>query len=284
MQEYGKAKQALFNSEKSAREMHTAVICNDTPWGDFMVQPFKGRVIRYGRQNSSDIRLIHEELDVNGSRFEFKFLDKTYKAHTTLVGSYNIDNCLAAIGALISLGINIEKALEFLPLIHGVRGRLERVNTPWGYTYVDYSHKPDALEHILTTLKKVYKDKKLICVFGCGGDRDRGKRPMMGEIAARLSDRIWITSDNPRSEDPQAIIQEILSGIPSHSSTEKHVNIDRQKAIYEALGSMSSQEVLVVAGKGHETYQTLGSRVIPFDDVEVIKNWPGFQSKKETPL
>lgn len=284
MEEYGKAKQAIFDSSKAARSMTTAVVCNDTPWGDFMVQPFKGKVIRYGRNERADLKLLSEDLEVNGSRFTFEFLGKTYKAQTTLVGSHNVDNCLAAIGALIALEFDIEKALSFLPHIQAVRGRLERVTTPWGFVYVDYAHKPDALEHTLQTLRKVYPQKKIICVFGCGGDRDRGKRPMMGEIACRLSDSVWVTSDNPRSEDPQAIIEEILSGIPKNSQSKLHVTVERQEAIYQALESMKESDVLLIAGKGHETYQIIGSRLITFDDVEVTKEWPGFQKSKRIQL
>jgi UDP-N-acetylmuramoyl-L-alanyl-D-glutamate--2,6-diaminopimelate ligase len=277
MQEYALAKQALFDSEKTAAHMHTAVICHDTPWGEFMVQKYKGHVLFYGRNANANLHLLEEKLEPTGSSFTFSFEGQKYKAHTSLVGSHNVDNCLAAIGALMALGFDIPLILSHLPKVRSVRGRLERVPSPWGYVYVDYSHKPEALDHVLETLRKVYPGKRLICLFGCGGDRDRGKRPIMGKIASGLSDDVWVTSDNPRSEDPQHIIQEILQGISPDSKAITHVNADRQAAIYEALASMSKEDVLLIAGKGHETYQLLGPRIIAFDDVEIAQNWPGFQ-------
>lgn len=285
MQEYAKAKQALFDSEGLAKSMQTAIICSDSSWSDFMVEKYKGSIKRYGRNPNADFHLVQEELRADGSLFTFSFENKTYQARSPLVGSHNVDNSLAAIAALVSLGFDIESILKQLPHVNPVRGRLERVPTPWGYVYVDYSHKPEALGHVLTSLQNIYPNKRIVCVFGCGGDRDRGKRPLMGEIASRLSHDVWITSDNPRSEDPQAIIQEILEGIPKAYQSKIHVNSDRQQAIYEALSSLSKNDVLLIAGKGHETYQLLGSRIIPFDDVEVTKNWPPFEkNSKKQPL
>jgi UDP-N-acetylmuramoyl-L-alanyl-D-glutamate--2,6-diaminopimelate ligase len=157
-----------------------------------------------------------------------------------------------------------------------VPGRFERVEAGQPFlVVVDYAHKPDALEHVLRTGRKLVTGAgRLGVVFGCGGDRDRGKRPMMGEIAVRLADRTWVTSDNPRTERPEAIIDEILSGIGGRVDADRarHVAIaDRRAAIRDALGWARPGDVLVIAGKGHETYQIVGTDVLPFDDRKVAR-------------
>jgi UDP-N-acetylmuramoyl-L-alanyl-D-glutamate--2,6-diaminopimelate ligase len=156
-----------------------------------------------------------------------------------------------------------------------VPGRFERVEAGQPFLVaVDYAHTPDALERVLTTARKlVGAGGRLGVVFGCGGDRDRGKRPLMGEIAARLADRIWVTSDNPRSERPEAIIAEIVAGIPpAGPDRARHATVaDRKAAIQSALEWAEAGDVVVIAGKGHETYQILGSEVVPFDDRDVAR-------------
>jgi UDP-N-acetylmuramoyl-L-alanyl-D-glutamate--2,6-diaminopimelate ligase len=164
---------------------------------------------------------------------------------------------------------------DALASVSSVPGRFERVEAGQPFLVaVDYAHTPDALERVLATARRlVPAGARLGVVFGCGGDRDRGKRPLMGAIAARLADRVWVTSDNPRSEEPEAIIAEIVTGIPpAGKGLDRHVTLpDRKTAIRSALEWARAGDVLVIAGKGHETYQIVGTEVLPFDDREVVR-------------
>ncbi len=185
-----------------------------------------------------------------------------------LVGQFNVANVLAAVGAALHLGVSLETIAQALPAFGGVPGRMERVGVPGQEAItviVDYAHTPDSLENLLRATRPFIAGD-LICVFGCGGDRDRTKRPRMGEIAARLSDRVYVTSDNPRTEEPPRILQEILAGIPA--SVKPVVEVDRRRAIQQAIQAARPGDGVVVAGKGHEDYQILGTTKIHFDDRE----------------
>lgn len=186
-----------------------------------------------------------------------------------LTGEFNVSNLVGAITLAQAMGIPnaaIERGLAALP---GVPGRLERVENPKGlYIWVDYAHKADALEKVIHSLRQIPARKRLITVFGCGGDRDRQKRPLMGRIAVEGSDHVFITSDNPRTENPESIIQEILAGIQGF--TNFTVEVDRRKAIYQAVQFAQTGDLILIAGKGHEDYQILGTKKIHFDDREVV--------------
>jgi UDP-N-acetylmuramoyl-L-alanyl-D-glutamate--2,6-diaminopimelate ligase len=185
------------------------------------------------------------------------------------VGRFNLMNLLQAVGVLQLQGLPLPRLLEAIPSFRGVPGRMERVSAPAAgqspAVLVDYAHTPDGLENALAACRP-FTSGQLICVFGCGGDRDRGKRPQMGEIAARLADRVVVTSDNPRTEDPQRILDDVLAGIPESSSPV--VEVDRAKAIAEAIASATADDLVLIAGKGHEDYQILGTTKIHFDDRE----------------
>jgi UDP-N-acetylmuramoyl-L-alanyl-D-glutamate--2,6-diaminopimelate ligase len=198
-----------------------------------------------------------------------------------LVGEHNVMNLLAAVGVGVALGIAPDVIGRALGSVGSVPGRFERVEAGQPFlVIVDYAHTPDALERTLETAQKLRgPGGRLAVVFGCGGDRDRGKRPLMGAIASRLADRVWITSDNPRSEQPEAIIADIVAGIPAKTPAEssakssgspaldRHETIpDRKAAIQSALAWARAGDIVVIAGKGHETYQIIGSEVLPFDD------------------
>ncbi|MBD2103645.1 UDP-N-acetylmuramoyl-L-alanyl-D-glutamate--2,6-diaminopimelate ligase [Leptolyngbya sp. FACHB-261] len=187
--------------------------------------------------------------------------------HSPLVGEFNVANVLAAVGAALHLGVSLETIAQTLPNFGGVPGRVERVQVEGQdiSVIVDYAHTPDSLENVLRSTRPFIAGE-LICVFGCGGDRDRTKRPRMGEIAARLSDRVYVTSDNPRTEDPQGILQDILAGIPA--SVDPVVEVDRRQAIAQAIQSARPGDGVLIAGKGHEDYQILGTTKIHFDDRE----------------
>ncbi|MBI3149123.1 MAG: UDP-N-acetylmuramoyl-L-alanyl-D-glutamate--2,6-diaminopimelate ligase, partial [Betaproteobacteria bacterium] len=194
--------------------------------------------------------------------------------NSALVGRFNAANLLGALGVLLASGIELDKAVQSLSRVQAVAGRMQRVSVssqPGGSqptVIVDYAHTPDALEKVLLTLREVGASSggKLICVFGCGGDRDRGKRAMMGRVAEKFSDHCIVTSDNPRSEDPQRIIAEIIGGMTegNHEAV-----VERAAAIGRAVGMARQRDTVLVAGKGHEDYQEIGGVKHPFSDVDV---------------
>jgi UDP-N-acetylmuramoyl-L-alanyl-D-glutamate--2,6-diaminopimelate ligase len=189
-----------------------------------------------------------------------------------LVGQFNLANLLAAVGAGLHLGLSLEQMLEKLPQFVGVPGRMERVQISPEQdvtVIVDYAHTPDSLENLLKAARP-FISGKMICVFGCGGDRDRTKRPLMGKIAAQLADVSVVTSDNPRTEDPQQIISDILAGIPAE--VEPIILRDRAEAIRYAIQSANPGDGVLIAGKGHEDYQILGTEKIHFDDREQARD------------
>jgi UDP-N-acetylmuramoyl-L-alanyl-D-glutamate--2,6-diaminopimelate ligase len=185
------------------------------------------------------------------------------------VGRFNLMNLLEAVGVLQQQGIPLAQLLEAQASFRGVPGRMERVSFAGGSAapavLVDYAHTPDGLENALAACRP-FTDGRLICVFGCGGDRDRSKRPLMGAIAARLADAVVVTSDNPRTEDPERILADVVAGIPS--GTTLAVEIDRARAIATAIAEAVPGDLVLIAGKGHEDYQILGTTKIHFDDRE----------------
>jgi UDP-N-acetylmuramoyl-L-alanyl-D-glutamate--2,6-diaminopimelate ligase len=190
-----------------------------------------------------------------------------------LVGRHNVANVLAALAAVLSTGASPSHALGGLDALSPAPGRLERIDAPdRGFTVlVDYAHTPAALEAVLTTLRELLDpDGRLICVFGCGGDRDRGKRAPMGDTVGRLADVAVLTSDNPRGEDPEAIADEVLVGLRG-APARVVVELDRRAAIAAALAEARDGDLVLVAGKGHEAVQLVGARALPFDDREVAR-------------
>ena len=204
--------------------------------------------------------------------FDLKMDGVTYTVHTNLAGRFNVYNTLAAIGAALSEGVRIDHIISALAEFQACPGRFELINEgqPFGVV-VDYAHTPDGLENILKTAKEITKGRILV-VFGCGGDRDRKKRPIMGAIAAKYSDIAIITSDNPRSEDPNFIISEVEDGVrqeaKNHPAFHYEVIADRRQAIERAIRLAEAEDIVLIAGKGHETYQILKDKTIHFDDRE----------------
>jgi UDP-N-acetylmuramoyl-L-alanyl-D-glutamate--2,6-diaminopimelate ligase len=184
-----------------------------------------------------------------------------------LVGRFNLMNLLQALGLLLQQGADLEQLLQGLQSFKGVPGRMERVPHGPGQpsVLVDYAHTPDGLENALAACRP-FVQGRLICLFGCGGDRDRGKRALMGEVAARLADQVLLTSDNPRTEDPQQIFNDVLKGIPAGSNLQ--LEPDRHLAIAQAIRLGTSGDLVLIAGKGHEDYQILGTKKIHFSDQE----------------
>jgi UDP-N-acetylmuramoyl-L-alanyl-D-glutamate--2,6-diaminopimelate ligase len=261
---YFEAKARLFSGLSRSG---TAVLNRDDPsWARFAAL-VKGRVLTYGVAPESDLRAADVSLAADGTSFRVVVGGETdFDVRTPLVGMHNVSNFLAAVSAAAALGVEPLVAAEGASTVAGVRGRLERVEADSDLrVFVDYAHTEDALRQVLGFLRTVGA-RPLCCVFGCGGDRDRTKRPRMGRVAAELADRVVLTSDNPRTEDPAAILAEVLDGVPGDLRDRVTVVPDRREAIRRALCDAPSGASVLVAGKGHEDYQILGTSKVPFDD------------------
>lgn len=267
MENYFNAKAILF---KKLKEDNFAVINVDDEYGQRFIDvlPEGVRCYTYGVKNKADVSAKNIEFSLNGAEFTLVTPKGEYKVSLHMNGMFSVYNILAAITTAIAENINIEVALKALENVKGVAGRFEVVAKK-PLVIVDYAHTPDGLENVLNSAREITpKDGHLICLFGCGGDRDATKRPKMGAIAEKIADKIVITSDNPRSEDPQQIITDIIAGLKSVNPEKVTVEPDRGRAI-ELLKTISSNnDVVVIAGKGHEDYQILKDRTIHFDDRE----------------
>ena len=262
---YFEAKARLFSGLAPAS---TAVLNRDDPaWARFAAKT-RCRVLTFGTVPACDLRATRIELAADGTTFCVGVGGETeILVRTPLVGRHNVSNFLAAVGAATALGIDPVVAAEGASALEGVRGRLERVEASGDlHVFVDYAHTEDALRQVLEFLRTVGA-LPLTCVFGCGGDRDRTKRPKMGRVAADLSDRVVLTSDNPRTEDPSAILAEVETGIPASARERCETVADRREAIRRAVLSAPAGSTVLVAGKGHEDYQIVGTTKVPFDDV-----------------
>lgn len=260
MDDYFAAKARLFSPAFTDR----AVICVDDPWGRRLVTQLAEAgagalpVTTYGLDDVTD-------LEVRADGCTFSWLGTSI--HVGLPGRFNAANALAAATTARMLGIDVATIAAGLRAADPPAGRFEPVDGPQPFTVlVDYAHKPDALEQALTTSRELVPDGRVTVVFGCGGDRDATKRPIMGAVAARLADRVVLTADNSRSEDPLVILDEIVAGIPDDRRTAVTVEPDRRRAIALAVAEARPGDLVLVAGKGHETTQTTGDRVEPFDD------------------
>ena len=231
------------------------------------------RVLSYGN-TGKDLKLIAANPSSQGQILRLEILGATHEILLPVIGTFQVWNALCALGLVIGSGGEVGQATQALSHLSGVPGRLQKIGTTatGGTVFVDYAHKPDALDHVLTALRPhvaAHKGAKLGVVFGCGGNRDAGKRPLMGAIAARLADWTIITDDNPRHEDPTAIRHQILGGFAA-AQTPTTIP-DRAAAIAEGIARLGAHDVLVIAGKGHETGQIIGDTVLPFDDAAVAR-------------
>lgn len=222
------------------------------------------RLISTGRHPDAVIRPGHTRFSLSGIRCTLATPEESFAISSPMAGAFNLENILSATGAAVALGIPGDRIKEALESPLSVPGRLERIpDTRGRFVFVDYAHTPDALQKALQTLKDA-AEGRLIVVFGCGGNRDRSKRPLMGGLAASLADICILTSDNPRKEDPDVILQDILEGIPSRRDV--FVEKDRRTAIFMAIHLAHPGDTILIAGKGHEDYQIIGDRVLRFDD------------------
>lgn len=268
MQEYQAAKLKLFEMISPGNNNFTVVNADDTYARDF-IQASKVPVITYGLSSNSDIKAENVKIDLKGSKFTLGFKGTTVNINMKLIGMFSVYNVLAAIAVALKEGISPETIKIALEKVNGVPGRFEQVDEGQNFTVVvDYAHTPDGLENILKTGRQL-TSHRLITVFGCGGDRDRGKRPLMGEVAARYSDFCVVTSDNPRSEDPEAIINDIIPGLDRVKNSRYAIISDRREAINHAIHLARPEDLVIIAGKGHETYQLVKDKVLDFDDRKV---------------
>ncbi len=263
MENYIEAKARLFE-----RCGISVLNSDDNAFGD-MKKKCGGTIISYGVGANSD--LSAENIVYKATGVEFEILYKNEKQHISLAipGQFSVYNALTAAGCCLAAGLSLKEIAEGLETAHGVKGRIEVVKTDTDYTVIiDYAHTPDGLLNILNTIRGFAKGR-IVTVFGCGGDRDKTKRPKMGRIAGELSDYCIVTSDNPRTEEPRAIIEDILAGI-SDTGCEYSVVENRFEAIEFALDNAKSDDIILLAGKGHETYQILKDRTIVFDEREIV--------------
>ena len=266
MENYLKAKSRLFQMAQ------IGVINADDPVKDELLKEHRcQRLYFYSLKDpAADFYADQIEHHLTGTKYRLSFAGQSYPVILRTPGNFSVYNSLAAIGITYSLGVPLDRIVRALAECSQVRGRFQPVELPGGFTaIVDYAHTPDGLENVLRSIGE-FKTGKVITVFGCGGDRDRSKRPLMAEIAEHYSDYVIITSDNPRTEDPEKIIAEVASGMTGMAY---ELETDRRQAIEKALSRAEAGDVVLVAGKGHEDYQIIGRQKQPFDDVKVIEEW-----------
>jgi UDP-N-acetylmuramoyl-L-alanyl-D-glutamate--2,6-diaminopimelate ligase len=269
MEQYFAAKQRLFTEFDVGRR----VVVVDDPWGRRLAGALPDAVT-VSLEGAADWRGEDVRVGLGGTEFRVRSPAGVATLELPLPGRFNAANALVAVVAGDALGLELEPMAEALRTVAPVPGRVEAVDEGQGFAVlVDYSHKPGALEKVLLSARELAPGGRVLVVFGAGGDRDRAKRPLMGEIAARLADVVIVTSDNPRSEPPEAIIDEIFTGIPSRASSHVERDADRRAAIARAIELAEAGDVVVIAGKGHEQGQELaGGRKEPFDDVAVARD------------
>ncbi len=286
MEAYADAKNLLFRNhlraekDKKGVQPSCAVLNIDSPWAERIVKGCPARLLTFGLLGDADLKASSIRLTPHGSSFLLDFEGVRYPVEIPLVGRFNVYNALAAIGTLVAGGHPLNKVLPLLKDLPAVPGRLQPVPNDLGLQiYVDFAHSDDALQNVLETLVE-FKEGKVTTVFGCGGDRDATKRPKMAQVAEQYSDLTIVTSDNPRSEDPEAICREILSGFEKPDSFV--VELDRKRAIEKAIEQSNPRDIILIAGKGHESYQIFAHKTIEFDDGRIAAELCRQKSSKLT--
>ena len=297
MGEYFEAKHKLFRDllSKSRKPHPTAIVNEDDSYGrqiqveiqhDGLANNEQGARIRarkwtYGQSPHADLRFEVQTQGYDGTRFALHTSQGLQEFQIPMVGLHNVANACGAIGAALAAGLSLKACAEALAKMRGVSGRLDTVPNSQGlHVFVDYAHTDDALKTVLHYLNEIRRsakiENKLITVFGCGGDRDKGKRPLMAKAAFEGSDIVVLTSDNPRTENPEAILDDAQAGLPqAKDGLNLFREVDRKKGIAKALALASAGDVVLIAGKGHEEHQIIGSTKIPFSDFEIVKELLG---------
>ncbi len=262
LEAYFECKSRLFSALSPEK---LAILNADDAWIEPLKKKLSSRLMTYGIKNPSEVKAAGIEKKGPRTSFSVEYKGKKFPAESPLIGLHNVYNTLGALAVMAGLGFDMETAVRQLGGFPGVPGRLEAVDCGQNFlVFVDFAHTPDGLENVLSTLKP-YQRNQLTVVFGCGGDRDSGKRPTMAVIASRYCDFVYVTSDNPRSEDPKKIAEDVRRGFPDHFKNYR-VIVDRKKAIRQALLSARQGDIVLLAGKGHETTQVLADQTIPFSD------------------
>jgi UDP-N-acetylmuramoyl-L-alanyl-D-glutamate--2,6-diaminopimelate ligase len=262
---YLSSKRILFASLASSA---FGVYNLDDPYSPHVILGSKAQLFSYGTASNADFLISDIKFDLDGTKFDITYNNKQYAVSTSLIGGFNAYNCCAAFAASVLSGVKEEKALEGIKNASQVPGRFEVISSGNKKIIIDYSHTGDSLEKTLLVIRDIVKDENPIyTVFGCGGDRDKSKRPVMGRIAASLSDKVIITSDNPRNENPFEIINEIKSGI---NKDNYKIIENREEAIAETINNSEENSVILIAGKGHEDYQEIAGVKYHFSDKEIV--------------
>ena len=280
MENYANVKKSFFEPEF----MKMGIVCGEDQYGrELMIYPHVPTIC-YGKGDEYDVNAKDIECSLKGSNFNCEFLDEKLNIESNLVGDYNVENLLAGIAVARSLGVDKDVVRQGIKKLAPVEGRFNVINLKDKNIIIDYAHTPDGLEKVLKTAKKLSKNK-LVCLFGCGGNRDRKKRPIMGNIACKCADDVVITSDNPRFEDPYVIMEEISKGLTKPC---KEI-CDRREAINYAIKKYKNNETIVIAGKGAENYQEIKGKKYPFSDFQVVyesykSNLKPFKKNKSYPF
>ncbi|MDC3421376.1 UDP-N-acetylmuramoyl-L-alanyl-D-glutamate--2,6-diaminopimelate ligase [Aquibacillus koreensis] len=274
-EEYRKTKGLLFSrlgNSFYSNDKKYAILNADDQSFEYFRNLTSAEVLSYGINNIADVSANNISMTSKGIRFSLNSFKGNIEIVLQLVGRFNVYNALAGITAALVEGIPLQNIKNSLTKLTSINGRMEIVDGGQDFlVIVDYAHTPDALDNVLKTLKEFTKGK-VITVFGCGGDRDKNKRPIMGEIASKYSSYVIVTSDNPRSEDPDYIIKDIEKGMKDSHSLQYELIVNREEAIYKAIKVATSNDVVIIAGKGHEKYQILKNNTIHFDDREIARN------------
>ena len=277
MENYLAAKCKLFQNislDEHVKDNKTAIVNIDDPYAEGILKTCHCNVLTYGVEKAADLKAANLSVELKRSSFDVTGPFVNVHLNMNITGLFNVYNTLAAIGAAHAEGVDEQTIDKAIQSFHSVPGRFELVEAGQDFAIVvDYSHTPDSLEKALTTARAM-NPVRILCVFGCGGDRDRTKRPIMGRIAAEHADIPIVTSDNPRSEDPEAIVQEVEAGVKDGLKPGQHheVIVNRRDAIFRAVELAQSGDIVLIAGKGHEDYQILKTGTIHFDDREVARD------------
>jgi len=266
MENYFSEKLKLFTS---LGKESSSIINVDDRYANSIIEKTKSKVITYGINREADISLVSKRISYKGMKLIISLYGNEYAINTKITGIHNVYNIMAAIGACLANNISIQMIIRSIEKIEGIPGRMEFVGDEKNKIFIDYAHTPDAYKNILKLINEIKSDKdKIITLFGCGGDRDKEKRPEMAKISEQYSDKIIVTTDNPRTENIDTIISDILNGFEH----KKHIVIkDRELAIINSINMMSENTILIVLGKGRESYQLINKQKKYHNDVEIIK-------------
>jgi len=260
----------------------TAVLNRQGRGAEFIAGQTSAAVLWYSIEEKADLTAHIESMDTDGTVFGIEYCGRSSIVRTPLLGLYNVSNCLAAAGLCLAAGFDLETVAAGLSALEAIPGRLEKIEGGDFSVIIDYAHTDDALKNVLSTLKPLCRGS-LRVVFGCGGDRDKTKRPRMARVAEQLADFVLVTSDNPRTEDPNAIVDDVVAGFENHDSAAISIEPDRRKAIELAIEAAERDDIVLIAGKGHETYQIIGTKKFDFSDKEVALKHLGKRSQKLSP-